>query len=157
MGGDGSHACIWGLLFNEKDIMPILAGTVAFYVSCFVVYGFIFAGAFARALCVDKGVKTTDAFKHRFGMGLCSLGTVLAGAGKSAAILAFVNVLGPKADSLCMYMQAACMVLAIVMTVSHNMFWEQRPFALIFITVVTEIVGLALASYAMWAATHNVN
>eukprot|EP00672_Neobodo_designis_P014445 CAMPEP_0174883052 /NCGR_PEP_ID=MMETSP1114-20130205/85073_1 /TAXON_ID=312471 /ORGANISM="Neobodo designis, Strain CCAP 1951/1" /LENGTH=208 /DNA_ID=CAMNT_0016118453 /DNA_START=47 /DNA_END=673 /DNA_ORIENTATION=+ len=208
MGGKGSHACIWGLLLSEKDITPILAGTVAFYVASFVCYAVIFAGAWTRAICVDKGVKTFEGIKQRYGMGLCSLATVLSAAGKSAAILAVINVIGKQADSLCMYMQAACVVLAatarygmglcslatvlsaagksaailavinvigkqadslcmymqaacVVLaataTVAHNQFWEQRPLPLIFISGVSEAVCLSLAAYAMWAATHNVN
>ena len=150
-----NHACIWGLLFSEKDVTPILAGTVTYYVVVFVMYAVVFAGAFSRAICVDKGVKVMEGMKQRYGMGLCSLSTVAASAGKAAAIIAVVNLVGKQADSLCMYMQAACVVLAATATVSHNMFWEQRPFALIFITGCVEVIGLALAAYAMFAATHS--
>eukprot|EP00672_Neobodo_designis_P003089 CAMPEP_0174860602 /NCGR_PEP_ID=MMETSP1114-20130205/49591_1 /TAXON_ID=312471 /ORGANISM="Neobodo designis, Strain CCAP 1951/1" /LENGTH=147 /DNA_ID=CAMNT_0016095585 /DNA_START=53 /DNA_END=494 /DNA_ORIENTATION=+ len=144
--------CICHLLIKENDLAPILAGAVACYAVNFIMYSIVFSKAFVRAICVDKGVKTFEGIKMRYGMGLCSLTSAASAGIKAGGTLAIVNLLGKQGDSLCMYLQAAGVVLLILLASFHNQFWAQRPFPLLFINGVAEGFGLLAAAYTMCMA-----
>ena len=160
MGGKGSHACIWGLLFDvEKDLAPAAIGMVAIYIVGFIFYGILFSAAWQRVMAIDKGVRRADAIKSRYSMLTCSIGHLVMGFLQSAAIIAVLKLLAmtksaAAGDSLCMYMQAAGVVFVAQMTALHHSMWEQRPFGLIFLTALGDKLSLFAAAAAIFYYTH---
>ena len=154
MGGTGAHANLWALMLNEEQLAPLAAGTVACYLVGFVMYGLVFKNAFSRALCVDKGVKTPEGVVYRYNFVVCVLGSVVSAAIKSGAILGLVALLQAQGDSLCMYMQAACVVFVIMFAGIHARLWQHRPMAMIVLGYTSELISLNVAAYVMFAITH---
>jgi hypothetical protein len=120
----------------------------------FLYYGLFLAGPWTRAIAVDKGVKQLEYMKFRYSSLLCFLSSFAVGALRAAAVVAVMTLLGEKYVSLCMYQQAALFLSVVSQTNIQSAFWCQRPWALIVIDALNEVINFQVAAYAVFQATY---
>mmetsp|Transcript_46401 Transcript_46401/g.143219 ORF Transcript_46401/g.143219 Transcript_46401/m.143219 type:complete len:171 (-) Transcript_46401:251-763(-) len=151
-----THVCIWSLLLKgwEDDAQSLAIATAAMFVTGLVYYAVLVSGPWVRSMLRDKGVKRFEGIVWRYSSLLCILISVASDFVKMCLVLAFMNTLGNTRDSLCMYLQVGAFLWGVVLTVSHNWMWEQRPAALIIANAVSELLLLEVGAYALHTAKH---
>ena len=138
----GAHLC--EKLFAGVDYSQIAISVVAQYFLIFFWYAAIFGSLFRYYLAADKGVKRFEKMIMRWGMGLCTVSSLVAAAIKSFAIYALVNA--TNSTTLCQYQTIAGIIAFIVISMQHHNYWEQRPLALIIIAAGAEIATALLSA-----------
>ena len=153
MTTDRGHVCLWGIFVNQLTdyTVPIAIAAVAQLIFGVFFYGVLVLKPFQRSMCVEKGVKTYDAIKVRYGNIVCTIMAIINDAFRAIAILVTLRVTGVE-GTLYMYLQAALVVSAVELSRLQGAMWQQHPLALVLIDGVSHILYALVAAAALFYA-----
>ncbi len=132
-----THPCT--LFFKDVEWGEIIVAALAQHLLGFLWYGSIFTAVYQYYTAADKGVKRVEYIVQRYGVTLCSLGTILSGVLRALFITAIANQL--KVSSICALHEVAAFVAVLSIVYEHHSLSAQRPFPLILINSGYEIAA----------------
>jgi hypothetical protein len=131
--------CICKILFKDVEWGEIIVAALAQHLLGFLWYGSIFTAVYQYYTAADKGVKRVEYVVQRFGMTVCSIGTVLSGVLRALFIAAIAKQL--NVSSICALHEVAAFVAILAIVYEHHSLWAQRPLPLILINSGYEIAA----------------
>jgi hypothetical protein len=140
---------------STTDLVPLVVATVAQVIVGCVYYGMVVNTQWLDEMERDKGVRSFRNIIFRYGNPFSLLASVVCGLLKSLAILTVMDLMGHHHDSLCMFLQTAFFVWVVIASTASGSLWEQRPWKLIAMTLLGELIETQFAGYMLYSAKYS--
>lgn len=157
MGGTGAHTCIWSLLLAnvQKEWIALIVSSFVQYCFGGFYYQSLLAAPYFKAVRIDKGVPTLDRIKQRHSMTICHLVYLTTCVVRTLAVIAVLAL--TKTDRsqpngcMCPYGDAALFASALTLVSVASSLWSQRPWGLIFVDSLAELLSYCIAASMVFA------